>query len=138
MSTVDRHGRSRLRSGVSASLTERSIVVATALLLVSAVARDVHGGSDSASRPDYQGTAVVVALHPPPSSLHPARPVVVLDHEPIAGLMDEKMTMPFIAASTDLFQGLKPGDRVEFGLKSTADALLVVLLRPASPVGRRR
>ena len=79
---------------------------------------------------------MIVGLHPPPSSLHATRPVVVLDHDPIVGLMDEKMSMPFIAASTDLFNGVKPGDRVEFGLKSTPDALLVISLRPLPP--RRR
>jgi len=63
--------------------------------------------------------------------------VVVLRHDPIVGLMDETMSMPFIAASADLFKGLKPGDRVEFGLKSTEDALLVIVLRRAA-AGRRR
>jgi Cu/Ag efflux protein CusF len=61
-----------------------------------------------------------------------------LHHEPIVGLMDERMEMPFIAASTDLFQGVKPGDRVAFGLKVTTDALLVISLRPAPPPARRR
>jgi len=80
---------------------------------------------------------VIVGLHPPPSALHATRPVVVLRHDPIVGLMDETMSMPFIAASADLFKGLKPGDRVEFGLKSTEDALLVIVLRRAA-AGRRR
>jgi hypothetical protein len=61
---------------------------------------------------DYRGTGVVLALLPPPSSLHATRPVIVIEHEPIAGLMDEKMSMPFLAASTALFQGLRPGDRI--------------------------
>ena len=38
------------------------------------------------------------------------------------------MTMPFIAASTDLFRGLRPGDRVAFSLEDTPDALLVVAI----------
>ena len=63
--------------------------------------------------------------------------MVVLEHDPIAGLMDEKMSMPFIAASTDLFKGLKPGDHVVFGLQSTPDALLVISLRKQA-VGRAR
>ena len=121
-----------------ASLTGRSIAVLTALMVACCVAADVHGASSSTSTPDYQGTGVIVGLHPPPSSLHGTRPVVVLKHDPIVGLMDEKMSMPFIAASTDLFVGLKPGDRVEFGLKSTEDALLVIFLRRATPPARRR
>jgi Cu/Ag efflux protein CusF len=40
--------------------------------------------------------------------------------------MDESMSMPFIAASTALFQGLRAGDRIAFGLKDTPDALLVI------------
>ena len=64
------------------------------------------------------------------AAAHPAEELVVLYHEPIVGLMDEKMEMPFIAASTDLFKGLKLGDRVEFGLQTTPDALLVIYLRP--------
>jgi Cu/Ag efflux protein CusF len=93
------------------------------------VGEGFQAASGATSRPDYQGTGVIVGLHPPPSSLHPTRPVIVLYHDPIVGLMDEKMSMPFIAASTTLFSGLKAGDRVEFGLKSTEDALLVISLR---------
>ena len=117
------------------SLTRASIVFVIAWSMMAASA--IAGGPGSTSKPDYQGTGVIVGLHPPPSSLHPTRPVVVLKHEPIVGLMDEKMEMPFIAASTDLFKGLKSGDRVEFGLKSTPDALLVISLHPL-PAGRRR
>jgi hypothetical protein len=78
---------------------------------------------------DYTGTGVVVALLPPPSDLHATRPVIVIRHEPIPGLMNEAMSMPFIAASTVLFRGLRPGDRVVFGLQDTPGALLVVWLR---------
>jgi Cu/Ag efflux protein CusF len=122
---------------VFASLTARWIVIATALLIAGTVVADAHAASSSTSTPDYQGTGVIVALHAPPSPLHPTRPVVVLHHEPIVGLMDERMDMPFIAASTDLFRGMQPGDRVEFGLKVTDDALLVIYLRPAPTVHRR-
>ena len=119
------------------SLTRASIVLVAAWLVIAAPAvAGAQGASGSTSKPDYQGTGVIVGLHPPPSSLHATRPVVVLDHEPIVGLMDEKMEMPFIAASTELFKGLKAGDRVEFGLKSTPDALLVISLRPL-PARRR-
>jgi hypothetical protein len=123
---------------VRASVTEWLIVVVTALTILCGVVAGVQGASGSTSTPDYQGIGVVVALHPPPSALHATRPVVVLHHEPIVGLMDERMEMPFIVASTDLFQGIKPGDRVEFGLKSTSDALLVIYLRPAPPGPPRR
>jgi Cu/Ag efflux protein CusF len=120
---------------VYVSLTPRRIVLLAASLVTIAVAC-VEGWetpSTSTSTPDYQGTGVIVGLHPPPSSLHPTRPVVVLRHDPIVGLMDESMEMPFIAASTALFAGLKPGDHVEFGLKTTPDALLVIFLRRAPP-----
>src|SRR5436190_14765459 len=108
------------------------VIVAVSLVIAAPV---VAGGqsASSTSTPDYQGTGVIVGLHPPPSALHATRPVVVLHHEPIVGLMDEKMEMPFIAASTDLFKGLKPGDRVAFDLKSTDDALLVIALRRVPP-----
>ena len=88
----------------------------------------LENAAGSTSTPDYQGTGVIVGLHRPPSTLHATRPVVVLHHDPIAGLMDEKMSMPFIAASAALFKGLKAGDRVRFGLKVTPEALLVVSL----------
>lgn len=78
---------------------------------------------------EYRGTGVVVAVMPPPSSLHATRPVIVLQHQPIPGLMDEEMSMPFIAASDDLFREVKPGDRVAFVLRDTPGALLVIALR---------
>ena len=81
---------------------------------------------------DYRGRGVVLAMLPPPSDLHATRPVIVIEHEPIAGLMDEKMSMPFIAASTKLFQGLRKGDRIVFGLEDTPDALLVVAIERLS------
>jgi len=73
------------------------------------------------------------ALLPPPSSLHATRPAIVIEHEPIAGLMDEKMSMPFLAASTALFQGLRPGNRIAFGLQDTPRALLVVAIERLAP-----
>jgi len=121
---------------VAVLVTRRRIVLLAASLLI-ALSAEALQSPGSTSKPDYQGTAVIVGLHPPPSALHPTRPVVVLHHEPIVGLMDEKMEMPFIAASTELFKGLKPGDHVEFGLKNTPDALLVIDLHPAPPPRRR-
>ncbi len=78
--------------------------------------------------PDYLGTGIVVSLLPPPSSLHATRPVIIIHHDPVPGLMKEAMSMPFIAASPKLFEGLRPGDRIAFGLKETPEALLVVSL----------
>ena len=82
-----------------------------------------------APKSDWRGTGVIQALLPPPSSLHATRPVIIIEHDPIAGLMKEKMSMPFIAASTDLFRGFKVGDRISFGLKDTPDALLVIVIQ---------
>ena len=98
-----------------------------------AAAQPGRASPASPVKPDYRGTGIVLAILPPPSDLHATRPVIVIDHEPIAGLMDEKMSMPFIAASTGLFQGLRPGDRIAFGLKDTADALLVVVVERLAP-----
>ena len=81
----------------------------------------------------YHGSGTVVALLPPPSDLHATRPVIVIEHDPIRGLMVEKMTMPFIAASTALFEGLHPGDRISFGLEDTPGALLVVTIERLVP-----
>jgi hypothetical protein len=103
---------------------------ACSLLLLLAVSLLTAGAATAqpAPKPDYRGTGVVLAILPPPSSLHASRPVIVIDHEPIAGLMDEKMSMPFIAASTSLFEGLAAGDRIAFGLKDTPGALLVIVV----------
>jgi hypothetical protein len=92
--------------------------------------------STETSTPDYQGTGVIVGMYPAPSTLHPTRPVVVIRHDPIAGLMDESMEHPFIAASTRLFDHLEPGDRVAFGMKTTRDALLVISLTRITPTAR--
>ncbi|MBI1847558.1 MAG: copper-binding protein [Candidatus Rokubacteria bacterium] len=78
---------------------------------------------------DYRATGVVVSLFPPPSEHHATRPVIVIHHDPVPGLMDESMDMPFIAASADLFRGLRPGDRIRFDLKETPDALLVITIQ---------
>jgi Cu/Ag efflux protein CusF len=103
-------------------------LVAAALAVVAATAAGA-GGQPPA---EYRGTGVVVAVMPAPSSLHPTRPVIVLQHQPIPGLMDEEMSMPFIAASVDLFRDVKPGDRVAFVLRDTPGALLVISLRRVS------
>jgi Cu/Ag efflux protein CusF len=102
----------------------------TLLLLAGNAAAQAPRGSGA--KPDYRGTGVILAMLPPPSDLHATRPVIVIEHEPIAGLMAEKMSMPFIAASTALFGGLHKGDRIAFGLKDTPDALLVVTIERLS------
>ncbi len=110
------------------ALLTRCCVVGLAVWLVAC-----NGSTESTSTSDYQGTGTIVGLHPPPSALHATRPVVVVRHDPIANLMDETMEHPFIAASTTLFAGLKPGDRVAFEMKTTRDALLVVALKRVPP-----
>ena len=105
-------------------MTRAGLATLAALLLAAGAA--AQPARDTATKPDYRGTGVVLAVLPPPSSLHATRPVIVIEHEPIAGLMNEAMSMPFIAASTALFQGLRAGDRIAFGLKDTPDALLVI------------
>jgi Cu/Ag efflux protein CusF len=77
---------------------------------------------------DYRGTGVVEAILPPPSDLHATRPVILIHHDPVPDLMNESMSMPFIAASTDLFRGIHVGDRIAFGMQVTPDALLVVTI----------
>lgn len=106
----------------------RTYPMTLALLMILAVSAAAQPVQAPAAKPDYRGTGVVLAILPPPSNLHATRPVIVIDHEAIEGLMDEKMSMPFIAASTGLFQGLAPGDRITFGLKDTPDALLVIVV----------
>ena len=92
------------------------------------------------ARPDWRGTGVVVAILPPPSSLHATRPVIIIHHDPIQGLMDETMDMPFLAASPDLFRDFRAGDRVAFELTDVPDALLVVGISRIGPpaAGRAR
>lgn len=102
-------------------------VIALVVLVLAAALPAAH-----AQAPRWRGTGVVMGVLPPPSHLHSTRPVIVIRHEPIRGLMDERMTMPFIAASADLFRGVKPGDRVSFALADTPDALLVVSLERQS------
>ena len=75
---------------------------------------------------DWRGTGTIVALLRPPSDLHPTQPVIVLKHEPIPGLMDQSMYMPFLVASVALFEGLQVGDRIAFAIKETPGALLIV------------
>ncbi len=101
----------------------RGLPVALALVVVA--------GTVAAAQPpaEYRGHGVVRALLPPPSALHATRPVIILQHEPVPGLMDEEMSMPFIAATADLFRDVQAGDRVAFVLRDTPGALVVVSLQ---------
>jgi Cu/Ag efflux protein CusF len=98
------------------------------LLLCVALAASAAAQPAAVPQPDWRGTGTVVAMLRPPSDLHATRPVVVLTHEPIPGLMEQSMSMPFIVASVVLFEDLHTGDRVSFALKETPDALLVISL----------
>jgi Cu/Ag efflux protein CusF len=108
-------------------------VVALALLVMIAGPASAQPARPDRGKPDWRGTGVIVKLLPPPSDLHATRPVIVLQHDPIPGLMAESMTMPFIAASTVLFRDVRVGERVSFGLKETPDALLVISIEEAPP-----
>ena len=133
----------RVRNFVAAmtSLRRRRALGALALLAQAVVSpaalRAAERDTTPSSPTEYRGTGVVLALLPPPSDLHATRPVIIIKHDPIHGLMDERMSMPFIAASTDLFRGVTVGERIGFTLRETPDALLVVgIERKPSPPAR--
>ena len=112
----------------------RRVARLATLVLLLALIRPAAAQTPRRAAPrEWHGTGVVLAVLPPPSDLHATRPVIVIQHEAIAGLMDEAMSMPFLVASTGLFEGLKPGDRINFVLRDVPDALLVVSIeRPTS------
>jgi hypothetical protein len=114
--------------GGSVSSVKLAVTLTLGVLVVGGLIGFVVRSRVATPTPDYLGTGTVVSLLPPPSALHATRPVIIIHHEPIPGLMEEAMSMPFIAASSRLFEGLRPGDRIAFGLKSTPEALLVVSL----------
>ena len=111
-------------------------VAVVGLIALVAGAAGAQPARAPAGKPDWRGTGVVLKLLPPPSELHATRPVIVLQHDPIPGLMEESMTMPFIAASTALFRDVRAGERVTFGLKEVPDALLVISIEKAAPARR--
>lgn len=102
------------------------VVLSVCVLIVGGLVGIFQPWWGAATKPDFEGTGVVVALVPPPSNLHATRPVIVIYHDQVPGLMDEAMAMPFIAASSKLLRDLRPGDRIAFGLKITPEALEVV------------
>ena len=77
----------------------------------------------------YHGFGTVVGLMPAPSPLHATRPAVILRHEAIPDLMEQGMTHPFLVESEALLRDIRPGARVEFTLRDTPGALLVVRLK---------
>lgn len=104
------------------------------LLSLAAGAAQVEAADGRPAAPaEFRGTGVIVALLPPPSSLHATRPVIVIHHDPLVPLMPEAMDMPFLAASTALFASFGAGDRIAFTLRDTPDALLVVRIERAPP-----
>jgi len=112
----------------------RRVARLATLVLLLALLRPVAAQTPRPGVPrEWRGTGVVLAELPPPSDLHATRPVIVIQHEAIAGLMDEAMSMPFLVASTELFDGIKPGDRINFVLRDVPDALLVVSIERLAP-----
>ena len=108
-------------------------LVALSVFVLAAGSAGAQPPKPEAAKPDWRGTGVILKLLPPPSDLHATRPVIVLQHDPIPGLMAESMTMPFLAESTTLFRGHHAGERVTFGLKEVPDALLVISIEKAPP-----
>jgi Cu/Ag efflux protein CusF len=108
------------------------LLAALALILAPLAPTAAQTPRTGAAR-EWQGTGVALAVLPPPSDLHATRPVIVIQHEAIPGLMDEAMAMPFLVASTSLFEGLKPGDRIAFVLRDVPEALLVVSIERLPP-----
>ena len=112
------------------------LMLAAAVPLLAVPGHSAQGADPRPAPPvEYHGTGVVIALMPPPSSLHATRPVIVIHHGPIPPLMPEEMDMPFIAASVTLFENLHPGDHITFTLRETSDALLVVAIGPVNARG---
>ena len=110
------------------------LLVALALTLAP-FASAIAQAPKPAAQHEWRGNGVVLAVFPPPSDLHPTQPVIVIQHQAIAGLMDEAMAMPFLVASTNLFEGLRAGDRISFVLRDVPNALLVVAIERL-PSGR--
>ena len=119
--------------GERVSPVKLAVVLTLGLLLAGGLVGVWVRSRVATPHPDYLGTGVVVALLPPPSTLHATRPVIIIRHDPIPGLMDESMSMPFVAASASLLEGVHPGDRIAFGLKGAPGALLVVSVEHLEP-----
>jgi Cu/Ag efflux protein CusF len=105
------------------------------VLLLIVLAPAVAQPPRAAAPREWHGNGVVLAVLPPPSTLHATQPVIVIQHQAIPGLMEEAMTMPFLVASASLFEGLKAGDRIAFVLRDVPESLLVVAIERL-PVSR--
>lgn len=114
-------------------LRKHFLFLSLVLSLVLPAARGEAADGPPGAPAEFRGTGVIVALLPPPSSLHATRPVIVIHHDPLVPLMPETMDMPFLAASTALFARFEPGDRIAFTLRDTPGALLVVKIERAPP-----
>jgi Cu/Ag efflux protein CusF len=110
-----------------------ALLAALAPILLAALAPAAAQAPRAGAGREWHGIGVALAVLPPPSDLHATRPVIVIQHEAIPGLTDEAMAMPFLVASTSLFDGLKAGDRITFVLRDVPDALLVVSLERLPP-----
>jgi Cu/Ag efflux protein CusF len=69
---------------------------------------DAHHGSNAPSERTAVGEGKVIAVVPSSGQL-------VIDHGPIKDYMDA-MTMGYPTEPTSLLEGLKPGDKVRFGI----------------------
>jgi hypothetical protein len=87
---------------------------------------------DAAGNEVYRFVGRVVEVALPPSLYDATRPVVVLDHGPVRGLMPGH-TMPFMAASAELIKDFRPGEQVRGALTATPGALLVTELERLEP-----
>jgi Cu(I)/Ag(I) efflux system membrane fusion protein len=103
-------GRSEILEGLKAG---EQVVVSGQFLIDSEAG--LRGALDRLQTPageaTHKGTGKV-------TSIDPAASRIELDHDPIASLKWPAMTMEFALRDKALLGGLKPGDRVEFELRS--------------------
>lgn len=103
----------------------RNLVVAANLMLLGLVcaapiqAADAPAAKAAMPAEAAQGTGVV-------NKVDLAKGVVNIAHEPIAALKWPAMTMDFKVADKKLLDGLKPGQKVSFGIAKDAKAGFVI------------
>jgi len=107
---AEAQGRSEILEGLKAG---EQVVVSGQFLIDSEAG--LRGALDRLQTPAgeamHKGTGKV-------TSIDPAASRIELDHDPIASLKWPAMTMEFALRDKALLGGLKPGDRVEFELRS--------------------
>jgi Cu(I)/Ag(I) efflux system membrane fusion protein len=107
---AEAQGRSEILEGLKAG---EQVVVSGQFLIDSEAG--LRGALDRLQTPAgeamHKGTGKV-------TSIDPAARRIELDHDPIASLKWPAMTMEFALRDKALLGGLKPGDRVEFELRS--------------------